>query len=824
MSERASPRPPARRAIDRLRSSQPTARALIIALMLSAPAAVLRAHGGVPDDDGGAAALDAGTAAPADPSEPDPAEPAPERDETDAPADAPAPHRAHAEPHPVHPPHRGAHTHPHAHVHEHPHGHDDVPILGVTAEVGPPPEAPPVPSAASSITIEPGLLRDVPRRSAEDLLTLAPGVLVSNHGGDGHAPMLFLRGFDAGEGQDLEVLVDGIPINEPSNAHGHGYADARFVIPELVRGLRVLQGPFDPRQGDFAMAGTIEYQLGVRERGVFARGELGMFDTRRLMLAWAPERMSEGTFVGVDLRESGGFGPNRASFGAGALGRFEHRVDRELSLFLLGASQLAENDTAGVVRQDDVRAGRLTCGNVDPFYCVADPNQGLSASRHLLGAGLTWQRPSERFTTTLWGSHRQLTVRESFTGALLDERGDGLEQRYETGTVGLRGSYRVRIPWLGQDQHVELGYAARHDAGDTRALRLRRELGTPYATLFDTGINITNVGGYLMGELRPVDRLSIRAGVRVDAFHFAVLDRALPSIDGMGERLTEESRSAFGAAVQPRGSVRVGLVEGLDWVTSAGVGTRSSDAVALSDGERAPFAQVIATETGFALALREARRWSVDGNAGLFHSYVDRDLLFDPTRGRNVPIGSSNRFGAFLYARVRVEDWLDAGASVAWTEANTAPEGVTYFDLGAGDRLPFVPRVTGRVDVAARKRFTLEREPFSIGAAVGVTWISPRPLPNGAEGDAYAIADASAHVGWRFVELGVQITNLFDVRYERASFNYVSRFDVSSPASLTPARHYAAGPPLTALATLTLHLEPIRWLSGDEDEEGQEEP
>jgi hypothetical protein len=188
MSERASP---ARLAIDRLRSSRPTARALIIALMLSAPAAV-RAQdggldGGVPDDDGGAPALDTETTPPVDPPEPDPADPeaVPERDAADVPEDGA--HRPHAEPHPPHAPERGAHTHPHAHVHDHPHDHDDVPILGVTAEVGPPPEAPPVPSAASSITIEPGLLRDVPRRSAEDLLTLAPGVLVSNHGGDGHA-------------------------------------------------------------------------------------------------------------------------------------------------------------------------------------------------------------------------------------------------------------------------------------------------------------------------------------------------------------------------------------------------------------------------------------------------------------------------------------------------------------------------------------------------------------------------------------------------------------------------------------------------------------
>jgi iron complex outermembrane recepter protein len=101
-------------------------------------------------------------------------------------------------------------------------------------------------SAASDFDIELGALRSVPRRRAEQYLTLAPGVLLQNHSGTGHASSVLLRGFDAGEGEDLEVTVDGVPINEPSNAHAHGYADTGFVIPEVVDRLRVIEGPFDP--------------------------------------------------------------------------------------------------------------------------------------------------------------------------------------------------------------------------------------------------------------------------------------------------------------------------------------------------------------------------------------------------------------------------------------------------------------------------------------------------------------------------------------------------------------------------------------------------
>jgi iron complex outermembrane receptor protein len=714
------------------------------------------------------------------------------------------------EPAPIEEPSEEGHAHPHAHTHTHahaegqPHDHGE---LGVTAAIAPPREADPVLPAASELTIDPGIMNAVPRNSASDLLTFAPGVLLSNHAGEGHAPTIFMRGYDAGEGQDIEMLVDGIPFNEPSNAHGHGYADSRFLIPELVRSLRVLQGPFDPRQGDFAIAGTAEFHLGMQQRGVMVRGEYGMFDTRRIFLGWAPERMEEGTFVGVELQDSAGFAANRASFGAALLGRFEHRMSREVTLSVLGASQAADYSTAGVARRD-------LCE--DDFFCVLDPNQGGSMSRHLVGLGLTFERPNERFTQRVWGGYRQLRIRENFTGQLLDDRGDGLDEQYEAGTVGLRGEYRVRIPWNERDQHVEIGYLGRHDSGATSAWRLDREHGTPYDTLFDSQIHVTDIGAWILGEFRPFDELSIRAGVRADAFHYVVVDRDLGSIDREGPRLPTDAQDAFGIAIAPRGTVRVGLAEWLDWITSAGVGTRSSDAVALSEGEQAPFARVIALESGLALALQEARVWSVEARASLFHAYVDRDLVFDPSRGRNVTVGSSNRYGAFAFVRVKLEEWLDAATSFAWTEANLPAD---YFDLTAGDRLPFVPRLTGRVDLAARKTIEVDGEPLTFAGALGVTWIGPRPLPNGAEGDAYAVADLSASFGWRFAELGVEIQNLFDVRYERSSFHHASRFDPERPESLALARHYAAGAPFTVMATLTLRLEPLRWLSGEGGEE-----
>jgi len=262
------------------------------------------------------------------------------------------PDHVHASPAPATVP---AHVHPPDHQHAAP-----APAADFRAHAETPQPTARRPSAASDLEIEIGALRAVPRRTAQDYLTLAPGVVLQNHSGIGHAGSMYLRGFDAGEGQDLEVIVDGMPINEPSNPHAHGYADTQFLIPELVERVRVLEGPFDPRQGDFAIAGSAHYELGVSDRGLRAQLGYGSYDEQRALLLWAPTGASTGTFAAVDLRRGDGFGPNRAHSSASALARYEG-AHGPLHYSLLVGSHALGFDSAGVVRADDLAARELPC-------------------------------------------------------------------------------------------------------------------------------------------------------------------------------------------------------------------------------------------------------------------------------------------------------------------------------------------------------------------------------------------------------------------------------------------------------------------------------
>ena len=702
-------------------------------------------------------------------------------------------------------------------------------------------------TTGADFDIDPGKLSAVPRTSAEEMLTLAPGIFLSNAGGEFHPSGVFLRGFDAGIGQDIEFTVDGVPINEPSNAHNHGFADTSYIIPELIERLRVIEGPYDARQGDFAVAGSVDYDLGLPYRGVMVRGGYGRFNAARAMVAWGPEDFGPGTYVGVDFNRGDGFGPNRSYRSARALAGFEHRLGKGFTLTLTAAGFGAQFDQAGPIRRDDFEARRNdNCGpeRDEQFFCYYDSNQGGSSQRFNGMTRITRHvrradgRGSRTFTQNLWVTRRNMRFRNNFTGFITDirtdggpQRGDGLELSYDTVTVGARGSYAMRRDFWTRPQELELGWGVRYDDGRTASRRLRFDDAVPYKTEFDSELSVVDASLYAASMIRPADRLEIGPGLRVDAFSFSTVDQDRPEMDREGERLPVQSQNAYGFSVQPRITMAVELLSwpriggaweepdanwrvepgfgGLHWLSAYGVGTRSSDAIALSQGEFAPFARVQSAETGLRLSWDGiGGLFGFDARAMTFYTHVQRDLVFDETQARNVAVGESNRYGAMGIVRAKVASWLDSQVSVTWAEAHLPPSDAGAFDWSAGPRLPYVPRLVVRGDATVFHDFWIRNQPFDYSIAAGVSHVAPRPLPLGTFGTRYTVVDLGARLRWRWIEGGIEVQNLFDSRYHQFELFYPSNFESpSARPSMLPALHFVAGPPLTAMGTLTLYFE-----------------
>lgn len=675
------------------------------------------------------------------------------------------------------------------------------------------------PVAVGDLHLHVGALADVPRANAADLLKLAPGVLLVNHGGEGHAPAIQLRGFDAGEGQDMEMRLEGLPLNEIGNAHAHGYADANVIIPEVVDELRVIQGPFDPRQGDFAVAGTAEYHLGLHERGLIVKGTAGSFGTTRLLTLWGPKDEADGTFVGVDLRGSDGFGVSRASRSMAAIARFERETGPGTTVSVLGQGQATRFDSAGVVRLDDVAAGRMPCDSAPDaqFFCAYGAGQGGSASRTSLIARIVHKGAGATQEHQLFASTRRVRILENFTGFLADRppegvapRGDLSERATDAVTTGGRGSLSWRARWNALPQLFEVGYLVRHDSGNALSRRLRDADGVPYKRDFDVSFDVTNVGLYADAAVRPVERLTLRGGVRFDAFADSLRDRLRPSVDRTGTREPLDLRDAFGLAASPRATLQFAFTPALEGSVSAGVGARSSDPAALSDGEFAPFSRLSAVEAGLAWQRgisTASHELALSVRGAAFGTYVERALLFDETAARNVLGPPSTRAGAMALVRAGLDGWLDAQASVTAAEAWQLAQGSSPWDVSGAQAMPYVPRVVGRFDASVRREVSMAGRDVRLGAALGGSYVSSRPLPLGRASDPFFVADASITARAGLLELGVVAQNLLDARYRLAEYSYASTFSgPEGPFSLRAARHFAAGAPRTLLATLTLHF------------------
>ncbi|MEQ8272039.1 MAG: TonB-dependent receptor [Deltaproteobacteria bacterium] len=656
-------------------------------------------------------------------------------------------------------------------------GHSNVPIDGIDSAFSIVVLAKRPPRSASDWTFTFGVTHAAPAAggSGAELLREAPGVYISQHSGQGKGHQIFLRGFDAVHGQDVAISAGGIAVNEVSNVHGQGYADLHFLIPEAVAKMRVVEGAYDPRQGDFAVAGSIDFDLGLTRRGMLGRVSAGQFGLVRGLAAWGPEGEPDETFVAAEYARSDGFGPSRAWNRSSAIAQSLVDINANVKLRLLGSSYAGRFDSPGVVRLDAFEAGTIG------FYDVQSTAQRGSSTRHQALAEVRYDDGSTQSRMSTYVVLRGFRLRQNFTGYLLDPRGDLNEQLHDATTFGGSGYYSKTL--FDERLRVEIGASWRHDAIEQTQDRLREVDGVSYAQEIDNELEITDVGFYADFNLRLMDGLFVRGGARVEGLSYVIEERLA----------NEPRREAFGLHVAPKATVDYQPVDALRLFLSYGNGFRSPQAVSLGQGERSPLTLVHSGELGARYRYGRALRATLTS----FVTYVEDELVFDHATGTNVFGGSTLRGGVQALVQSAPFDFLNA------TLAATFARGIKP---ATGDVLPFVPPLVLRFDVEAHEHVRgLLEEPIGVFAVLAGTYLAPRPLPFSETAEGFFVAEAAIGAEYDRFALSVEAQNLFDARYRDAEFVYASDFNPGGGTSMVPARHFTAGPPLTLQATLTVN-------------------
>jgi iron complex outermembrane recepter protein len=662
------------------------------------------------------------------------------------------------------------------------------------------------------------LLEAAPHADAAELLKGAPGLVVARIEGDAVGHRLMLRGFDADHGQDIELTVDGVPVNQPSHIHGQGYADLGFVIPETVRSLRVVEGVYDPGQGDFAVAGSADFELGVERRGTLLATSYGAFDTFRELALWAPEGQPDETFAAVSLRKTRGFGQNRAAT-SGALVAQGALGSRKLRLVLHGSAYAARARTANVLRRDDIESGRVDFYDVYPLP-TAEAQHGTSL-RAQLGAKLRYRSDDgangELSLFVLFNDFRLLANYTGFSERSQIEpawagRGDLLEQLNTTRTLGLRARHRTAryAPTSWAHGTLELGLSGRLDQIAQAQNLVQAPLNTTWDNRVSADVTAADLGLYLDLDLSLTRFVRLKGGVRADLLAYRIDDALQNFIPNYRTQtyLPGYRRSASGIAAGPRVVLEVTPWAPLVLSAAYGEGYRSPQVLLLDEGEPAPFTKVRSADVGARYAVGELAQL----RASAYYTHLGQDVVFEPSEGRVEPAGPSTRLGAVVYAELRPLSWLRGAASFTYVRATlddppprTAEDPSPPFE--PGQRLAYVPPVVLRIDASAEHALTeLRGQTLSGRAGLGLTYWSPRPLPYSQQTAAVSLLDATLALSYRVFQLEASVFNLVDARYAAMELSAASNWDPEATPSRLPARHVMAGAPRTWLLTLGARL------------------
>jgi hypothetical protein len=683
------------------------------------------------------------------------------------------------------------------------------------------------PRGLGDIRVDRETLTDSPRQQTSEMLSAAPGFFVDHEDGEGLGNDVYLRGFDLDNGSGIEMKVGEVPINVPLHIHGQGYADANFLIPEVVRSIRVLEGPYDPRQGDAAIVGSAIFDLGVAERGYQLKTTYGSFDQARIVGIMAPRGVSDETFAAFALRETQGFGADRASRSGSVNAQYGVDLGDSDHLKVLATGYATSGAQPGVVRKDDVDAGRIGYYDAYPYFnstfpsgCTtascAQPAQGVQAARVIVSAELTHETgEAGRLEIAPWLMWTNFLSRQNYTGDLetsnlhpmLESLGDlwelanvetafGLSSRFHAAPVRIGKAVEVAIePGVAlraghTDQHRDLVNPANLDAWDSRA---------------SYGLDTVDLAGYLDLDVRFWRRLRVSGGARAD-----LLDVGLTNNLAGGSTM-----HVTGVAPGPRVTVAYEGTSQLVPIVSAGEGFRSLDAGSLTSCNTpvaqsslqappckpgSPSSQVTSFEAGFRSEVGKGRFVST---LTAFQTDVANELVFEASSGGLTTENASTRRGIVGSVLARPTPWLLASSAFSVQTAT--------FDtrvVGSSHYVPNVPAFLWRVDVNAHGELLRFRgAPVTGRAGVGFTVLGGKHVNDSIVAPANEVLNALASVRYRFLELGVDVYNVLDLKYADDEAYYVSNWSFrpgQQPAS--PAVHMVAAPPRTVLGTASLYF------------------
>ncbi len=522
--------------------------------------------------------------------------------------------------------------------------------------------------AASQGTINRELLKSRPALRPGEVLEFVPGLIVTQHAGDGKANQYFLRGFNLDHGTDFATSVDGVPVNMPTHAHGQGYTDLNFLFPELVQRIEYRKGPYFAQSGDFSSAGAADIAYLRRLDQGFATLTLGGNGYQRAAAGASTEIAPDLTLLGAleIMRNDGPWTvPERLRRNNAVLSLAGGSSARGWSARLLTYS--ARWDSTDQIPQALIDAGSY---HGQPFgrFDSLDPTAGGDTRRSSLAAEWHDEDDTGRTRVAGWLQRYRLDLNSNFTYAL--ERpadGDQFKQRDQRTAAGLSASRTHSHSVAGLDARSEAGVQLRHDRihvglFDAVARRVTN-------TVREDEVRETMLGLYGQTALQFTPVLRGVLGLRADHVRNRVQALSHP----------ENGGSASDTQLSPKFTLVAGPFAQTEFFFNAGRGLHSNDARGTTitrDPKNAdPLSNAVDTvpplvaSRGMELGLRTEAVPGLQSSLALWTLKFDSELVFIGDAGATEASSGSRRHGLEFNNRWTPRPWLLVDLDLAWTHA-----------------------------------------------------------------------------------------------------------------------------------------------------------
>jgi hypothetical protein len=585
------------------------------------------------------------------------------------------------------------------------------------------------------------------------VLETVPGMVISQHSGEGKANQYYLRGFNLDHGTDFSTSVAGVPVNTPTGAHAHGYADLSFLIPELVSGVQFKKGPYFADEGDFSAAGaaSIHYVNELERPFVHVSG--GQDGWQRAVGAMSP-RVGKGIWLGaIEVNRNDGpwVRPDdyRKVNGVFRYSQGDHRNGLSVS----GMGYWGEWDST-----DQVPLRAIESGLISRFGAI-DTTDGGTADRQSVAAEFQRSNGPSTLRATAFVLRNSLNLFSNFTFALDPVEGDQFEQAERRTAVGGRVTYRRLGHFF--ERHTESAVGAHVRRDRLAPVGLYRNAGRQrVSTTREDRVGQTTGGVYAQTEVEWAPRLRTTAGLRADLYQYSVTsDNPLNSDSGTD------------ALLSPKGGVVVGPWAGTELYVNAGLGFHSNDARGAAirvdpvSGESVDRVTPLVRAKGAEIGLRSVHIRGLQSTVAFWYLGLDSELLFVGDAGTTEAGRPSRRVGVEWTNYLRLTPWLVVDADLAFTQGR-------FRDADPAGQ--HVPGALGRVISGG-----LAVEPrHALSGSIRVRHFGPRALIEDASVTSKSTTLWNGEVGYRLsrnARVVVEIFNLLDADASDIDYFYTSR-------------------------------------------------